>query len=121
MPFIEVTDSGPDQEKRAVAASGMTDGLCQAFGIKPEIVTVYYNSAPCYSYAHAGIFGENAEIFRIFIKVHAFPRDAAMKAEAARAITDAAVAAYGAAPKEVIVYFFDTLPSDAFHAGTAQG
>jgi len=117
MPFIEVTDSGPGPEIRELATRSMTDGLCQAFAIKPEIVTCYYNSTPYYSYGHAGKHGKKAEIFRIFIKVHAFPRDASVKAEAARLITGAVVEAYGAAPKNVIIYFMDRAPEDAFHAG----
>jgi len=44
-----------------------------------------------------------------------------MKAQAARTLTDAVVGAYAAEPKDVIIYFFDTVPSDAFHAGIAQG
>lgn len=116
MPFIEVTDSGPDQEIRAVATQTMTDGLCQAFAIKPEIVTCYYNSAPHYSYGHAGKHGEHAEIFRIFIKVHAFPRSAEAKGEAARLLTDSVAAAYGTSPKNIIIYFMDCPPEHAFHA-----
>lgn len=117
MPFIEITDSGPEQQIRAEATRGMTDGLCQAFAIKPEIVTCYYNSAPDYSYGHAGKHGKDAENFRIFIKVHAFPRDAEAKAVAARLMTDAVTAAYGAEPKNIILYFIDRAPQDAFHAG----
>lgn len=120
MPFIEIIDRDATEEIREVATKGMTDGLCQAFGIKPEIVTCYYFSAPNYSYGHAGKYGENAENFRMFIKVHAFPRAQEAKENAARAITEAAVRAYGASPKDVIVYFFDRAPSDAFHAGVAS-
>lgn len=117
MPFIEVTDSGPAHEIRELATLTMTDGLCQAFSIKPEIVTCYYNSAGDYSYGHAGKHGNVAESFRIFIKVHAFPRDAVAKRRAAELITDAAVRAYGTTPKNVIIYFMDRAPEDAFHAG----
>ncbi|NDK35103.1 hypothetical protein [Rhodovulum sulfidophilum] len=120
MPFIEVFDREPVQETRAVATSLMTDGLCAAFGIKPEIVTVYYFSTPENSYGHAGKYGENAEILRIFAKVHAFPRSAEAKAEAARALTGALCRAYGAQPRDVIVYFFDRDPGDAFHGGVAS-
>ncbi len=120
MPFIEIIDRDATEEIREVATKGMTDGLCQAFGIKPEIVTCYYFSAPNYSYGHAGKYGENAENFRMFIKVHAFPRAQEAKENAARAITETAVRAYGASPKDVIVYFFDRAPSDAFHAGVAS-
>jgi len=117
MPFIEVTDSGPSPEIRELATRSMTDGLCQAFAIKPEIVTCYYSSAPDYSYGHAGKHGKTAKIFRIFIKIHAFPRDAEAKGEAAGLITSAVAEAYGADAKNVIIYFMDRLPQDAFHAG----
>lgn len=117
MPFIEVTDSGPALEIRALATRHMTDGLCQAFSIKPEIVTCYYNAAPDYSYGHAGKHGNPGENFRIFIKVHAFPRDAGAKGRAARLMTDAVAGAYGTAPGNVVIYFVDRAPEDAFHGG----
>lgn len=118
MPFIEVTDSGPAHEIRELATRTMTDGLCQAFSIKPEIVTCYYNSAPDYSYGHAGKHGKHAETFRIFVKIHAFPRGPSAKGTAARLITDAVVSAYGTPAKNVVIYFMDRAPEDAFHAGT---
>lgn len=117
MPFIEITDSGPDRETREIATRTMTDGLCRAFSIKPEIVTCYYNSAPNYSYGHAGKYSDNAEIFRIFIKIHAFPRDATAKGSAAQLITASVMGAYGVDAKNVIIYFMDRLPEDAFHGG----
>ncbi|SCM66138.1 tautomerase family protein [Donghicola eburneus] len=120
MPFIEIIDNDCSQEIREVATESMTKGLCDAYGISADIVTCYYFSAPANSYGHAGKFGTSAEIYRIFIKVHAFPRPQKAKAEAARAITAAAVKAYNADPKHVIVYFCDREPSDAFHAGVAS-
>lgn len=117
MPFIEVTDAGPAHEIRELATRTMTDGLCQAFSIKPEIVTCYYNSAGNYSYGHAGKHGKDAETFRIFIKVHAFPRSATAKGRAAGLITEAVTRAYGIRPGNVIIYFMDRAPEDAFHAG----
>ena len=65
MPFIEVTDTGPDRRIREIATKTMTDGLCAAFAIKPEIVTCYYISAHDYSYGHAGKHGKSADSFRI--------------------------------------------------------
>lgn len=121
MPFIELYDFEPAPEVRAVATRRITDGLCSAFGIKPEIVTIYYLSTPHYSYGHAAKHGTSAEKFRIFAKVHAFPRDQAMKQQAACEITDAISAAYGASPDDVVVYFFDRSPADVFHAGKPAG
>ncbi|PTV95909.1 hypothetical protein C8J27_103239 [Rhodobacter aestuarii] len=120
MPFIEVIDCVSDEEKREVATRSMTEALCGAYEIKPEIVTCYYFCLPDYSYGHAGKHGKNAEKFRVFVKVHAFPRPQVLKQKAATALTEALVAAYGAAPKDVIVYFIDRDPSDAFHGGTAS-
>ncbi|MTH79081.1 hypothetical protein [Paracoccus aestuariivivens] len=117
MPFIEITDSGPAQEIREIATRTMTDSLCQSFAIKPEIVTCYYNSAPDYSYGHAGKHGKYADTFRIFIKVHAFERSASAKGQAARLMTQAVAEAYGIEPKNIIIYFMDRAPQDAFHAG----
>ena len=120
MPFIEIIDNDCSQEIREVATETMTKGLCEAYGISADIVTCYYFSAPANSYGHAGRFGTNAEFYRIFIKIHAFPRPQKAKEEAAHAITAAAVKAYNADPKHVIVYFCDREPLDAFHAGIAS-
>lgn len=119
MPFIEVIDHGTSPETREKASASMTEGLCTAFGIEPEIVTIYYFSTDLYSYAHAGKQGDSAKNFRIFVKVHAFPRPPEMKADAARRITEGVAQAYRAHPKDVVVYFFDTAKHDAFHAGIA--
>ncbi|MBT9386630.1 tautomerase family protein [Pseudooceanicola sp. CBS1P-1] len=120
MPFIEIIDRDATEEIRELATEGMTEGLCEAFGIAPEIVTCYYFSSPNYSYGHAGKYGDKAEIFRTFIKIHAFPRPQEVKAAAARALTSAVVDAYGVSPKSVVVYFCDRDPGDAFHAGVAS-
>jgi len=117
MPFIEVTDSGANAEIRSRSTQTMTKALCDAFKIAPEIVTCYYKSCDNYSYGHAGKFGDNAEKFRIFVKVFAFPRAAEQKNQAALEITKAVTDAYSAAAKDVIIYFLDQQPADAFHAG----
>lgn len=117
MPFIEITDADPGPQIREKATQTMTEGLCQAYSIKPDIVTCYYFSASDYSYGHAGKYGVNAENFRIFIKLHAFPRDADAKRVAAKLITEAVCAAYGAASSDVVIYFMDIPPQDAFHGG----
>lgn len=117
MPFIEVHDFEPSPETRESATKLITDGLCSAFGINPEIVTIYYYSTPHYCYGHAAKHGSNAEKFRIFAKVHAFPREHGLKRQAAENMTRAIATCYGADPGDVIIYFFDRDPADAFHGG----
>ncbi len=121
MPFIEVYDHTDDQEIKAIATQGMTNSLCSAYEISPKIVTIYYFSANNYYYAHAGKYGTDAENLRIFIKVLAFPRPQELKEKAAAGITKTVAEAYNVEPKDVIVYFFDQSPLDAFHGGTASG
>lgn len=117
MPFIEIIDRDATHEIREVATHNMTQALCDAFEIAPEIVTCYYYSAPHYSYGHAAKYGDSAEKFRIFVKIHAFRRPQKAKNDAALAVTAAVVGSYGVTADQVVIYFMDRHPSDAFHAG----
>lgn len=120
MPFIEITDAGNSNKIRKIATRSITEALCEAYEISPEIVTCYYQAAPKDSYGHAGNFGNDAEYFRIFVKLHAFPRPQQAKEKAAKLITEALSRTYDTDPKHVALYFMDRNPSDAFHAGLAS-
>lgn len=116
VPFIEVTGFDQNQEVRRRLSRELTDALASSFSISEEIVTVYYFVLAPTDYAHAGVLAPAGEP-RTFIKVHAFPREVALKREAARRMCEAAAGVLGLAPKNVIIYFFDRPAHDVAHAG----
>lgn len=116
MPFIEITGDDRSDPVRKQLCARLTKSLAQAFDISPEIVTIYFHPVAARDYGHAGELAPRAAI-RNFLKVHAFPRELAMKRRAARSMTDAFVEATSAAPKDVVIYFFDRDPQDVAHGG----
>lgn len=120
MPFIEVFDFNATQKQREAATSKLTEALCKAYGITSDIVSTYFFDVGGKSYGHAGKIGEEAEIKRIFIKLHAFPRSAEHRENAASRMTQAAVEAYNVKPRAVVVYFFNRTPDEASHGGLLE-
>jgi phenylpyruvate tautomerase PptA (4-oxalocrotonate tautomerase family) len=116
MPFIEITGDDRVDSVRTQICAGLTTSLAQAFDISPEIVTVYFHTVATRDYGHAGALAPPAAI-RNFLKVHAFPRELAMKRRAASSMTEAFVGATGIEPKNVVIYFFDRDPQDVAHGG----
>ena len=117
MPFLEIFDFEATPETRRNATKLMTKSLCEAYDIPPEIVSAYFFAIDENGYGHSGNHGQNDEIKRIFVKVHAYRRPVEIRRRAARLLTDAFVASYGAAEKAVVIYFFDRDPDEVSHAG----
>jgi phenylpyruvate tautomerase PptA (4-oxalocrotonate tautomerase family) len=121
MPFIEVFDFDASPEQRKTATRTLTDGICAAYGIASEIVSVYFFNLGVNDYGHGGAFGADATMRRIFLKVHAFGRSEGARRLAAEALTRAAMQAYSPpSPKHVVVYFMDRDPSQVAHAGKLE-
>ncbi|WP_159587147.1 tautomerase family protein [Chelativorans xinjiangense] len=121
MPFFEIFDFAASTKQRRHAATAMTDALCAAYGIGPEIVSSYFVDVGGDSYGHDRKFGLETSERRIFIKVHAFRRSAALRREAALSVTRAAAEAYETNEKSIVVYFFDREPDEVAHGGTLGG
>ena len=117
MPFLEIFDFTDEPEKREAAGHSMTEALCCAYGIKPDIVTCYFLSFGQQAYMHAGKSSRARAEKRIFVKVHAFQRSLDLRRKAARAMTDAAALAYGVDASTVAIYFFDRATEDVAHNG----
>ncbi|GGE41327.1 hypothetical protein GCM10007276_18400 [Agaricicola taiwanensis] len=117
MPFFEVFDFGATPQQRAAATRLMTKALCEAYDIKPDIISAYFLDIGPNSYGHEAIFGESAAEKRLFVKLHAFRRPDQMRRTAARSLTDALAKAYGAPSKSIAVYFFDRDPDQVSHDG----
>lgn len=116
MPFIEITGNDHSDELRKRLCARVTEGLAQAFDISPEIVTIYFHPLAARDYAHAGELAPRSAI-RNFLKVHAFPREVALKRRAAKSMTDAFVETVGIDPNDVAIYFLDRDPESVAHGG----
>jgi phenylpyruvate tautomerase PptA (4-oxalocrotonate tautomerase family) len=116
MPFIEILGPELAPAPRHAAASGMTQGLAEAFGIPAAIITIYFQPVPAPLYVHAGA-PPAGEAMRVFIKVHAFPRETPKKRRAAALMTAAYAQAAGVEPKSIAIYFLDRAPEDVAHGG----
>jgi len=117
MPFLEVFDFDATPDMRRTAAERMTQSLCSAYDIAPDIICTYFFNVDGDSYAHGAAYGKAARIKRLFIKVHAFARPVQLRRQAARMLTDAVAAAYGVPEDTVAIYFFDRARDEAAHAG----
>ena len=118
MPFVEVHDFDPRPEQRRHATQSITSALSAAFAIPDAITSVYFFDHDDRNYGHAGVFPASGENRRIFVKVHAFRRDATRRRAAAKEITDGLCAAYALSPDRIAVYFLDRAPDEVAHAGT---
>lgn len=117
MPFFEVYDFNATPLTREAATRGMTDALCESYGIKPDIVSAYFVDVGRNGYGHDGAFAGKTAENRIFVKLHAFPRPPEARRAAARSITEAVAGAYGTPAKSVAIYFLDSDPGHIAHEG----
>lgn len=119
MPFLEVIAPEPVLDRPDGLVAAMTAALAGAWDIPPEIVTTYLVGVPAARYGHAGRTGSGAGPLRVFVKVHAFRRDAGARRRAATALTAALVAA-GVSEEAAIVYFLERAPDEVAHGGRLE-
>lgn len=117
MPYVEILAPPIPAERRQQVASAVTEGICRAFSIGPETVTLYFLDIAADAYAHAGVMGAPPEAQRIFVKVHAYRRGIAARRSAAAAVTAPLASLYGTTPKALAVYFLDRATDEVAHAG----
>lgn len=121
MPFVELLAPPASPAVRLRATRAVTQGLCEAFAVSADIVTLYFLDVPPDAYAHAGSLGtgDGAEgrAQRLFVKVHAYRRGAAARRRAAGLIGPALAAAYDVPDAAVALYFLDREPDEVAHAG----
>lgn len=116
MPFLDITVFEHTPEQRGALSQKVTDALTQSWGISADIVTLYFQILREGECAHAGVVLPSSKA-RVFIKVHAFPREVALKRMAAARMTKAVSEELGIPPKSVAIYFLDRERHDVAHAG----
>lgn len=117
MPYVEILAPPLPAGRRQQVASAVTEGICQAFSVGPETVTLYFLEIAPGAYAHAGVLGALPEEQRIFVKVHAYRRGIAERRQAAASLTAPLAVLYGTTPKTLAVYFLDRAMDEVAHAG----
>ncbi|MEC5293114.1 MULTISPECIES: tautomerase family protein [unclassified Aurantimonas] len=117
MPFLEVYDFDENPNCRKAATERMTAALSEAYGIAPDIISIYFISIPTNNYGHCGQLPASIANQRIFVKVNAFRRDDNMRRNAAKLLSNSVEEAYGVPGSSVAVYFFDRDPGQVSHAG----
>lgn len=117
MPFIEIYHFDLEPERRSRAARGATAALAEAFGIAPEIITIYFLTCGPGDYAHAGALPAPPGDRRMFVKVHAFPRPIEKLRTAAALMTAAIAEGCAVDPEHIAIYFYPRPPEEAAHGG----
>ena len=120
MPYVEVLAPALPAEARARVARHVTEGICDAFSVGPQTVTIYFLDVAATHYAHAGIHGAGGageRPQRIFVKVHAYRRGVEERRRAALALTAPLADAYGVPAATLAVYFFDRFRDEVAHGG----
>ena len=106
MPYLEILAAPIEPAARHALTRRLTDALCDAFAIAPDIVTIYFvEIAP------------DATPPRPLAKLHAYARDIEARRRAAVALTGPLAAAYDMPPESIALYFLDRAPDEVAHGG----
>lgn len=115
MPFVEVLAPPSDPAAKTAAARALTDAIVQGFGVGPETVSIYILPVGTADYVHAGESAQAGLPQRVFVKVHAYRRNAdkrrAVVAAAARPMAEA----FGVGLADVAIYFLERSPDEIAH------
>ena len=117
MPYIEILAPRAAAAEKRQLTQAVTDGIVRGFGVTPSTVTIYFVPVGTDDYAHAGNFGLPPAGARVFVKVHAFRRDAARRRAAAEAMTPALAACFDTPAPNVAIYFRDRERDEVAHEG----
>jgi phenylpyruvate tautomerase PptA (4-oxalocrotonate tautomerase family) len=117
MPYVEILAPPIPADRRQKVAIVVTDGICRAFSVGPETVTIYFLDVAPGAYAHAGLMGGLPEEQRVLVKVHAYRRSIAERRCAAAAVSAPLAEIYNTTPRTLAVYFFDRAKDEVAHAG----
>lgn len=117
MPYLEILAPTAPASARRELVRAVTDGIVRGFDVAPSTVTVYFVPIGADDYAHEGVHGLPPTGARVFVKVHAFRRDAARRRAAAEAMTPALAACFDTPARNVAIYFLDRERDEVAHEG----
>ncbi len=116
MPFVELLAPPVDDATRQHVATAVTQAVCDAFAVGPEIVTIYVLPVAPSCYAHAGRLAA-AGPQCVFVKVHAYRRTADARRRLAAAMTAPLARLFGIPDAAVVLYFLDRAKDEVAHDG----
>ncbi len=117
MPYLEIlAPRAPADAKRELARVA-TDAVVRGFDVAPSTVTIYFVPIGFDDYAHAGESGLPLAGARVFVKVHAYRRDAGQRRAVAAALTPALAACFDTRAHDVAIYFLDRERDEVAHDG----
>jgi len=118
MPFVHVlSPAGASSAQKRRLIAGITDALCEAYDITPDIVTIYVAGVAPEDYGHGGRQGGEAGLCRPFVQVHALARPIEKRRLCVQKLTDAVAAALDLPPSVPAVYLFDSPSDHIAHGG----
>ena len=115
MPFVELLAPPVDDATRQHVATAVTQAVCDAFALEPEVVTVYFLPIAPSCYAHAGHLGAGPQA--VFVKLHAYRRTAETRRRLAGAVTPPLARLYGVPDAAVVIYFLDRAKDEVAYDG----
>jgi phenylpyruvate tautomerase PptA (4-oxalocrotonate tautomerase family) len=117
MPYLEILAPRASTSAKRELARVVTDAVVRGFDVEPATVTIYFVPIGADDYAHAGEHGLPPAGARVFVKVHAYRRDADRRRAAAEAMTPALAACFDTGAHNVAVYFLDRERDEVAHEG----
>ena len=117
MPYVEVLAPRAAAAEKRQLTQAVTDGIVRGFGVAPSTVTIYFVPVGTDDYAHAGAFGLPPAGARVFVKLHAYRRNADQRRAVAEAMTRALAACFDTPAHNVAIYFLDRERDEVAHEG----
>ena len=117
MPYVEVLAPRAATAEKRQLTQAVTDGIVRGFGVDPSTVTIYFVPVGTDDYAHAGAFGLPPAGARVFVKLHAYRRNADQRRAVAEAMTPALAACFDTPAHNVAIYFIDRERDEVAHEG----
>jgi len=117
MPYIEILAPRVAAAEKRQLSQAVTDGIVRGFGVAPSTVTIYFVPVGADDYAHAGAFGLPPAGARVFVKLHAYRRNADQRRAVAEAMTPALAACFDTPAHNVAIYFIDRERDEVAHEG----
>ncbi|RZM03674.1 MAG: hypothetical protein EOP73_04770 [Variovorax sp.] len=117
MPYLEILAPRAPAAARRELVRIATDAVVRGFGVAASTVTIYFVPIGADDYAHAGESGLPPAGARVFVKVHAYRRDAGRRRATAEAMTPALAACFDTGAHNVAIYFLDRERDEVAHEG----
>ncbi|MES2533182.1 MAG: hypothetical protein V4636_19220 [Pseudomonadota bacterium] len=117
MPYVEFLAPPAAASEKRQLTQAVTDGIVRGFDVAPSTVTIYFVPVGAEDYAHAGEFGLPPTGARVFVKLHAYRRNADQRRAVAEAMTPAIAACFDTPAHNVAIYFIDRERDEVAHEG----